>query len=195
MNSLDPAGPPYQFHEMRPLPVAPERLGDIQKWHAERICNGLRVQLVKRKGQVFLWSYDGGLISEQFPAVLVSAARLPDSVLDGELVAVQGNNVAALFVMVASDLLESAGTDWRRRPLHERRGKLHEVVYSMVLGVAEKPLIQVADVVRAPSWQTMAVARDQVRTEGTGGLVLKRRESVYGDLNHHSVGDHAWWIW
>ncbi len=192
---LDSAEAPYQFHEMRPLAGAPERLGDLHDWQAERLCNGLRVQLAKRDGQIFLWSYEGASISAQFPGLVASAARLADGVLDGELVAVRGNHVVASFVMIAYDLLELSGVDWRGRPLHARRSKLHEVVYSMVLGVAEKPLIQLADVVRAPSWQTLAVARDQARHDGTGSLVLKRRESVYGKPNDYASGDNVWWIW
>jgi len=149
VNTLDPAGHPYRFHEIRPLAVAPKQLGDLADWQAERICNGLRVQLVKRKAEVFLWSQDGVLISEQFPAVVVFAARLADSVLDAELVAVERNNAAPSFMLVACDLLESSGYDWRLRPQHVRRGKLHEVVYNVVLGVAERPLIHLGRRARA----------------------------------------------
>ena len=195
MNTLDPLGPPYCFHRMRPLTVAPEQLGDLADWQAERICNGLRVQLVKRNKEVFLWSHDGTLISAQFPAVVVFAARLADSVLDGELVALERNNAATSFVLVAYDLLESTGFDWRERPLYERRGKLHEVVYSVVLDGAERPFIRLADVVRAPSWQTLAVARDQTRQDCAGRLVLKRRESVYGRPSGGGSSGNDWLAW
>ncbi len=134
-------------------------------------------------------------MSAQFPSVVAAAAQLPDSVLDGELVAVQGRNAVSSFVMVASDLLESAGNDWRGRPLHERRGKLHEIVYSVVLGVDERPAIQLTDIIRAPSWPTLAIARDQARQDDTGGLILKGRESAYGELGNPTLGDNVWWVW
>jgi DNA ligase-1 len=100
-------------------------------------------------------------------------------------------------VFVAYDLLEMGGEDWRQRPLHERRAKLHEAVYSMVLGPHECHVIQLSDMVRAPSWATLALARDQSRKNGTEGLMLKRRDSAYGVGRTASGkgGGSDWWKW
>ena len=55
------------------------------------------------------------------------------------------------------------GEDWRERPLHERRTKLHEVVHSIPGGSR----FDTSGQVRAPSWETLAIARSRSREEGT----------------------------
>ncbi|MBC7624045.1 MAG: ATP-dependent DNA ligase [Aeromicrobium sp.] len=192
---------PYPFFLAHPLQDAPDTLGNVHDWQAEWKWDGIRGQLIKRQGQIFLWSRGDELVSEQFPEIISAAGRLSDVVLDGEILAMRDGKVlpfAALqkrlgrknpgkkvlsdtpVVFVAYDLLEVAGEDWRQRPLHERRTKLHEVVYCMVLGADERHVIQLSDIVRAPSWATLALARDQSRQNGTEGLMLKRRDSAYG---------------
>jgi DNA ligase-1 len=90
-------------------------------------------------------------------------------------------------IFLAFDLLELGGEDWRERPLMERRAKLHEIVHSIPGGSR----FDTSGQVRAPSWETLAIARSKSREEGTEGLMLKRRDSPYG------VGrpKGTWWKW
>jgi DNA ligase-1 len=166
------ASQPYPFFLAHPLQAAAETLGDVHDWQAEWKWDGIRGQLIKRQGQLFLWSRGEELVSAQFPEIINAATRLPDGVLDGEILAMRDGKVLPFtalqkrlgrknpgkkiqadtpVVFVAYDLLEVAGEDWRQRSLHERRTKLHELVYSMVLGPDERHVIQLSDIVRAPS--------------------------------------------
>jgi DNA ligase 1 len=52
-------------------------------------------------------------------------------------------------------------------------------------------LLQLSDIIRAPSWATLAIAREESRERGCEGLMLKRRDSVYGV--GRTRGD--WWKW
>ncbi|MFM7462016.1 MAG: ATP-dependent DNA ligase, partial [Burkholderiales bacterium] len=157
---------PYPFFLAHPLPGSPESLGVVDHWQAEWKWDGIRGQLIKRQGQLFLWSRGEELVSAQFPEIIAAAARLPDGVFDGEIISKRDGRVMPFtalqkrlgrrnpgkkiqadtpVVFVAYDLLEVGGDDWRQRPLHERRAKLHEVVYSMVLGPDERHVIQLSE--------------------------------------------------
>ena len=205
---------PYPFFLAHPVEGEPARLGDIGDWQAEWKWDGIRGQLVKRAGQVFLWSRGEELITAQFPEIVAaaSAATLPDCVLDGEVLAARDGRVLPFSalqkrlgrnhpgrkilagtpaIFLAYDLLELAGEDWRSRPLHQRRQDLHGLLYSLPLSDPRQVVLQLSDIVRAPSWETLAQARQQSRARGTEGLMLKRRESAYGV--GRTRGD--WWKW
>ena len=207
---------PYPFFLAHPLAIAFEsfeaELGPRSDWQAEWKWDGIRGQLVKRNGQVFLWSRGEELVSAQFPELLAAAAPLADCVLDGEILPMKDGQVMPFtalqkrlgrknpgkkiladnpVVFVAYDLLEVAGEDWRQRPLHERRARLHQLVYS----IADNTVLQLSDIVRAPSWVTLATARDESRQRGTEGLMLKRRDSVYGVGRAAGKNGNDWWKW
>lgn len=203
---------PYPFFLAHPLEAGPELLGPVADWQAEWKWDGIRGQLVKRQGHVFLWSRGEELISEQFPEIVTAAAALPDCVLDGEVLAARDGRILPFnalqkrlgrknpgkkvladtpAVLVTYDVLELAGEDWRSRPLHERRAKLHELIYSLPLRDQRESVLQLSDIVRAPSWATLTEAREESRARGTEGLMLKRRDSPYGV--GRTRGD--WWKW
>lgn len=210
------AAQPYPFFLAHPIEGDPATLGDCSDWQAEWKWDGIRAQLVKRQGGIHLWSRGEELISEQFPDLLAAAVALPEGVYDGEILAVaRENNTERVrpfadlqkrlgrkhpgkkvladtpVIFLAYDLLELQGEDWRPRPLHERRAQLHRLIYSLVIDPAGPRVLQLSDLVRAPSWETLALARQESRARGTEGLMLKRRDSAYGV--GRTRGD--WWKW
>jgi DNA ligase 1 len=187
-----------------PTDQQPQRLqtvlGDIQGWIAEWKWDGIRAQLIRRAGQVYLWSRGEEDLRPQFPELLAAAKRLPDVVLDGEiLVSVRGQvqpfaqlqarlnrkvTSAALMdavpvMMLVYDLLEHDGEDCRSLPLVERRQRLADIVYSIPWAANETLRFDVSSRVRAPSWETLAQARQAARALGAEGLMLKRALSAY----------------
>ncbi len=210
------ASQPYPFFLAHPIEGNPASLGDCADWQAEWKWDGIRGQLVKRQGGVHLWSRGEELISEQFPEILAAARVLPEGVYDGEILAVTraggeervrpfadlqkrlgrknpGKKILAdnPAIFLIYDLLELEGTDWRPQPLHERRTALHRLIYGLVIDPAGPRVLQLSDLVRAPSWETLALAREGSRARGTEGLMLKRRDSAYGV--GRTRGD--WWKW
>ncbi|WP_137974411.1 ATP-dependent DNA ligase [Pseudomonas sp. F(2018)] len=80
---------PFFLAHALQLPVEKfeESLGPVEAWQVEWKWDGIRAQLVKRDGRLWLWSRGEELISERFPELDELAARLPDgTVIDGELV-------------------------------------------------------------------------------------------------------------
>lgn len=199
---------PYPFFLAHPLEGPPESLGDRGDWLAEWKWDGIRAQLIRRGEVTALWSRGDEPIAGQFPEIMADARKLPDCVLDGEILAWKDGRVmpfAALqrrlgrknpgrkamtdspVIFLAFDLIEVVGEDWRERPLEERRARLKDIVHAIPGGSA----FDTSSQVRAPSWETLAIARSESRALGTEGLMLKRRDSAYGVGRPRG----AWWKW
>jgi DNA ligase-1 len=202
------AAHPYPFFLAHPLEGDPARLGERAEWLAEWKWDGIRAQLLRRREATALWSRGDEPIAGQFPEIMADAQKLPECVLDGEILAWKDGRVmpfAALqkrlgrknpgpkvmadspVVFLAFDLLEADGEDWRPRPLAERRARLADLLLSIPGGSR----FEVSSQVRAPTWETLAAARAQSRAMGTEGLMLKRIASPYGV--GRTRGD--WWKW
>ncbi|MFN3767068.1 MAG: ATP-dependent DNA ligase [Ectopseudomonas guguanensis] len=215
-------GQPYPFFLAHPLQQPLEQfdaqLGPASDWLVEWKWDGIRAQLVKRDGRLWLWSRGEELITERFPELHELAEALPDgSVLDGELVAwkepatgsdaVFGIQPFALLqqrigrktlskklleevpaALLAYDLLEWRGEDWRSRPQDERRAHLELLVAEV--GDAR---LQLSPQLTGRDWQDLARQREASRELGVEGMMLKRRDSLYGVGRTRDLG--LWWKW
>lgn len=197
---------PYPFYLASPLEGQADALGARGDWLAEWKWDGIRAQLIKRGGEIALWSRGEELITERFPEIAEAAAHLPDCVIDGELLAWKDHvlpfgelqkrigrkhvgrkildDVPARFL--AYDCLETAGEDIRQQPLRERRERMEKALAGVNPDrLAASPLLD------AGSWQALAEAREDSRGRGVEGLMLKAADSPY--LVGRRKG--AWWKW
>lgn len=167
---------PYAFQAAAALEEAPSPavLGPAEAWIAEWQWTGRRAQLVRRAGRTFLWSREPELLTARFPEIDAAAGFLSDgTVVDGELVAPQGAPAALL----AYDLLEEHGRDLRDRPLSERRERLA----AMLAGIpATADRLVLSPALEPAGWDAVAALRARARSEGAGGVILKRRDGRYG---------------
>ena len=203
------ASRPYPFLLAYPLEAALESLGDAADWQAEWKWDGIRAQLVRRAGGLWLWSRGEDLLAGRFPEVEASGAFLPDgTVIDGELLPwvagaplpfaqmqrrigrkALGKKILAEVpvTLMAYDLLEDRGEDVRALSLAERRVRLERLVAALPAGAA----VELSPIVASAGWPALAEARAAARTGGAEGLMLKRRASPYGVGRRR--GD--WWKW
>ena len=213
-------GQPYPFFLAHALQAPTEQfdslLGPVQDWQVEWKWDGIRAQVVKREGKLWIWSRGEELVTERFPELHSLEQALPDgTVLDGEIlvwkpgaapdsVAVQpfallqqrlgrktlGKKLLAdaPVVLQAYDLLEWHGEDWRNQPQHARRSQLERLVEEHPLApVLLSPLLHGQD------WADLARQREQSRSLGVEGLMLKQREALYGVGRTKDMG--LWWKW
>jgi DNA ligase-1 len=184
-------------------------LGDSADWQFEWKWDGIRAQVIRRGGAVYVWSRGDELINDAFPDLVAAGSTLPEgSVIDGEILVWQDERAAPFNALqkrlgrktpgkallaqapasiVAYDLLELDGRDVRMQPLVERREQLEALLAQP--GIS--PALRLSPVVRAADWDELAALRAQSRTLGVEGMMVKRRDSAYG------VGRirGAWWKW
>ena len=207
-----PIARPYPFHLAHQADFPLEDLGDVVDWQAEWKWDGIRAQVIKRAGQVFIWSRGEDLMTERFPEIETAARDLPDgTVLDGEVLPWDDNegvmpftvlqrrigrkNLSAKIlaeipvILQCYDILENGGADIRPLPLNERR-KLLEKTLAALNDDAKKTL-RPTDVVRAGSWDELAATRESSRARKVEGFMLKNLSSPYRTGRHR--GD--WWKW
>jgi DNA ligase-1 len=209
-------GLPYPFFLAHPLQTDPATLGVPSDWIIEWKWDGIRAQLVKRDGRVWLWSRGEDLITDRFPELATLGAALADgTVVDGEILAWEPGDDAPLpfarlqpritrktlskkvladspATFLAYDLLEADGRDLRITPLFERRAQLDALAAALGETLAVD-LLRVSPMVSAADWDALAVLRDESRGRGVEGLMLKGRESLYGVGRTKASG--TWWKW
>jgi DNA ligase-1 len=233
-------GQPYPFflaHALQqPVDQFENLLGPAENWQVEWKWDGIRAQVVKREGRLWIWSRGEELVTDRFPELHALVQCLPDgTVIDGEIVvwktpsdqegispdefalstpapqATQESTPAvqpfALLqqrigrktlgkkiledvpvVVLAYDLLEWQGHDWRSKPQHERRAQLEHVI----LG-AQSPVLMPSPVLSGKDWLDLGKQREASRSLGVEGMMLKARDSMYGVGRTKDMG--VWWKW
>lgn len=199
---------PYPFYLAYALEEDPHTLGDPNDWQVEWKWDGIRGEIIKRQGELFVWSRGEELMTEKFPEYHSLQEVLPNGIaLDGEIIPsidqkplpfailqtrIGRKNITkkqlqeAPIAFFAYDLLEYEGEDWRTRPLEERRAKLEELIIGF-----NHPALILSPVVSFDTWDELAALRNTSREMGAEGFMLKKKSSTY--QVGRKRGD--WWKW
>lgn len=206
-------GQPYPFFLAHGLAQPVEQfdalLGPPANWQVEWKWDGIRAQLVKREGRLWIWSRGEELVTERFPELHSLVSGLPDgTVIDGEIVvwkdAVQpfallqqriGRKTLSKKILeeapvavLAYDLLEYQGEDWRSHTQAERRAQLEHVIAQ-----CNQPVLLPSPLLTGNSWADLARQRESSRRLGVEGMMLKARDGLYGVGRTKDMG--VWWKW
>jgi DNA ligase 1 len=153
-----PVGQPFPFFLAHPLewPLIEfdARLGPPADWLVEWKYDGIRAQVVRQGGQVWIWSRGEELITERFPEVVALAEAWPDgSIVDGEILVWKDGRPAPFVLLqqrigrktltkkvlaeaparfIAYDLLAERGHDLRLWPQHRRRAALEALAAGLL---------------------------------------------------------------
>ncbi len=206
-------GQPYPFFLAHGLAQPVEQfdsiLGPPADWQVEWKFDGIRAQLVKREGRLWVWSRGEELLTERFPELHSLVSGLPDgTVIDGEIVvwkdSVQpfallqqriGRKTLSKKVLedapvavLAYDLLEYQGDDWRNHTQAERRTQLEQVI-----AACNQPVLLPSPLLEGQTWAALAEQREASRSLGVEGMMLKDRKGLYGVGRTKDMG--LWWKW
>ena len=206
-------GQPYPFFLAHGLAQPVEQfdtlLGSPADWQVEWKWDGIRAQLVKREGRLWIWSRGEELVTERFPELHSLVSGLPDgTVIDGEIVvwkdSVQpfallqqriGRKTLSKKVLedapvavLAYDLLEYQGEDWRNHIQAERRTRLEQVI-----AACNQAVLRPSPLLEGPTWEALAAQREASRSLGVEGMMLKDRSGLYGVGRTKDMG--LWWKW
>lgn len=227
------AGQPYPFFLAHALQIPTNEfqlsIGQPDNWQVEWKWDGIRSQLVKRDGEIWVWSRGEELVTDRFPELKVLVDYLPDgSVIDGEIVVwkhkknnvdialnianIELSNVNQVqtfallqqrigrktltakilenipVVMLAYDLLEWQGEDWRSKSQSTRREQLQKIVAQ-----CNQPQLKISALLTGESWQDLDRQRAASRNLGVEGMMLKLKDAQYGVGRTKDVG--VWWKW
>jgi DNA ligase-1 len=199
---------PYPFYLAYAIEDEVHTLGDPDQWQAEWKWDGIRGQMIKRNGELFVWSRGEELMTEKFPEYHTLKNHLPNGiVLDGEIIPSENGKplpfallqtrigrknvtkkqlIEAPITFFAYDLLEYEGKDLRESFLVERRALLERIVKHI-----NHPALLLSPVISFTSWDELTNLRMQSRNMGSEGIMLKRKQSIY--QVGRKRGD--WWKW
>ncbi|RFD34610.1 ATP-dependent DNA ligase [Pseudomonas sp. GL93] len=206
-------GQPYPFFLAHGLAQPVEQfdtlLGSPVDWQVEWKFDGIRAQLVKREGRLWVWSRGEELLTERFPELHSLVSGLPDgTVIDGEIVvwkdSVQpfallqqriGRKTLSKKVLedapvavLPYDLLGDQGDDWRNHTQAERRTQLEQVI-----AACNQPVLLPSPLLEGKTWAALAEQREASRSLGVEGMMLKDRNGLYGVGRTKDMG--LWWKW
>ncbi len=198
---------PYPFCLAFPAENPTETLGNLSDYQVEWKWDGIRIQLIKRSNEVFLWSRGEELITDKFPEIVAAAQDLPNGiVIDGELLSFKDGSVqsfallqtrisrktltkkileVAAVAVFAYDLLEHNNQDIRELPLKERRKLLEDVLPASNLLITPSPILV------ETNWAALAELRKNSEVEKAEGLMLKTLSAPYATGRKRGY----WWKW
>lgn len=207
-NPADQLSKPYPFYLAYALESEPQKLGNPADWYAEHKWDGIRAQLIRRGGELYIWTRGEELVTDRYPEFQPLIESIPNGVvLDGELLPFIDGEIGTFYdlqkrigrrniskkltekipvILKAYDLLEFEGKDMRTLPYQKRREKLDELVKS-----TNSPQLHLSNLVSFDSWKQLAIERNRAREMKSEGLMLKRKEATY--KIGRKKGD--WWKW
>ena len=207
-STQDDSSKPLPFCLAHPLQEDCSNLGDHSNWIAEWKWDGIRAQFVRDQNQLLIWSRGEELLTENFPDLVRPAMSLPENtILDGEILPWDGTkilrfqdlqkrinrkNPSGKFLdqnkacYVAFDVLRLKNQDLTNTPLKTRKEILFEL-----LPKGNQHIISVAESLHHDSWEKLKLLRNQSRTLGVEGLMLKDMEGKY--TQGRVTGN--WWKW
>jgi DNA ligase-1 len=210
---------PYPFFLAYPIQETSEKqkspdelkiaLGDEAEWQAEWKWDGIRSQLIKRAGEIFIWSRGEDLATDKFPELHPFLKALPDgTVIDGELLSFKNGQPLPFNVLqtrigrknlskkileespvavIAYDCMEYKGEDIRYKSQAERR----EILEQLQAAAPYPELFNLSKLIPFTTWEELAKIREQSRAVIAEGIMLKRKSAAY--QVGRKRGD--WWKW
>src|SRR6201991_1020671 len=202
-SASDDISRPYPFFLAYPIQETSEKqkttgelqiaLGDAAEWQAEWKWDGIRSQLIKRDGQIFIWSRGEDLATDKFPELHPFLKALPDgTVLDGEILSFKDGlpmpfNVLQTRIgrknlskkmleespvaLIAYDCLEYNGEDIRNKTQSVRR----ELLEQLQEATPYPEIFRISVLIGFNSWDELTAIRERSREMIAEGIMLKRK--------------------
>ncbi|MGF6198510.1 ATP-dependent DNA ligase [Pseudomonas laurylsulfatiphila] len=217
-------GQPYPFFLAHALSSPVEQfealLGPARHWQAEWKWDGIRAQVIKRGGRLWIWSRGEELVTERFPELDSLILGLPDgTVIDGEIVAWKSAPTGAekafepavqpfalLQQRIGRKTLDRKILDevpvvlfafdlleWQGEDWRNRSQAERRAQLERVAGACANPRLHLSPLLTGDTWLDLARQREASRALGVEGLMLKARDALYGVGRTRDMG--VWWKW
>ncbi len=207
-NSNDEDMQAYPFMSANVIPEDFTSLPNAAEYAVEYKWDGLRVQIIKRLGKIYIWSKNGELLTDKFPEFDYLKNVVEDGfVLDGEVIPydnkplnfqllknrlnrknVQKNKLEECPIsFFAYDILEYQSNDCRKNTYIERQVLLSNLIQSFEnnFNIKISPSSQPKD------WNEVIAMRQDAKNHFAEGIILKPKNSTYCDDSDNKT----WWKW
>jgi len=187
----------------------------INDFQFEWKYDGIRMQLIKRSGNVSLWTRGQELVNESFPELVEKMLHIKDDfVLDGELLVWNFKEQIAFdfsllqkrinrksptrsiqkkypIIFIAYDLLEINGRDIREIKLENRRIKLEKYFSKWQIKTENNisDICKICDLIFPKDWPDALTYKEKSRENNTEGLIIKKKTSMYSSGRKKGI----WW--
>ena len=188
---------------------------EIKDYQFEWKWDGIRIQLIKRLGNLSIWTRGQELVNESFPELLKKISYIKDDfVLDGEILVWDFNeNVPLNFsflqkrinriapskliqnkypiIFIAYDLLEIKGVDKRAIKLEQRRTDLEKFFFKWQNEAGENisDILKISNLLFPNNWKEAEKFKISSRENNTEGLIIKNKSSIYSSGRKKGI----WW--
>ncbi len=187
----------------------------INDFQFEWKYDGIRMQLIKRSGNVSLWTRGQELVNESFPELVEKMSQITDDfVLDGELLVWNFKEQIAFdfsllqkrinrksptksiqikypIIFIAYDLLEINGRDIREIKLENRRIELEKYFSKWQIKTENNisDIFKICDLIFPKNWPDALTFKEKSRENNTEGLIIKKKTSIYSSGRKKGI----WW--
>lgn len=187
----------------------------INDFQFEWKYDGIRIQIIKRSGNVSLWTRGQELVNESFPELVEKISYIKDDfVLDGELLVWNFKEQIAIdfsflqkrinrksptrsiqikypIIYIAYDLLEINGRDIREIELENRRNDLEKYFTKWQKQTENKisDILKICDLIYPKDWSNALTYKEKSRENNTEGLIIKKKDSIYTSGRKKGI----WW--
>ena len=209
---------PYPFYLAYALEAEPETLGEPADWQAEWKWDGIRGQIIKRQGELFVWSRGEELMTEKFPEYNLVHHWLPDGVcIDGEIITLSTATEEMPLEMgflpmpfaslqtrigrktISKKQLKDAPVgfiaydllEWQGQDVRQKSLIERRALLQELFDYQHPPHFVLSPIIPFENWEKLVETRSHSRDLHAEGLMLKRKDSVY--KVGRKVGD--WWKW
>ena len=201
------ASRPYPFYLAHA--ISESDLGSlvVDEWTAEWKWDGIRGQLIRRNGEIFLWSRGEELITDKFPEFSNFNLGGHNFVIDGEIIGwkedkpldfqslqtrIGRKNISKKIQqetpvkIIAYDMLELDNQDIRKLRFDERR----KILENLLLNGDESKVI-LSPQLSFKNLDSLYEWRSKSREVGAEGLMLKKKDGIY----HTGRKSGEMWKW
>ncbi len=187
----------------------------INDFQFEWKYDGIRIQLIKRSGNVSLWTRGQELVNESFPELVEKMSNIKDDfVLDGELLVWNFKEQIAFdfsllqkrinrksptrsiqieypIIFIAYDILEINGKDIREIKLENRRIELEKYFSKWQMKTENNisDIFKICDLIYPKDWSDAFTYKEKSRENNTEGLIVKKKNSIYASGRKKGI----WW--
>ncbi len=187
----------------------------INDFQFEWKYDGIRIQLIKRSGNVSLWTRGQELVNESFPELVEKMLDIKDDfVLDGELLVWNFKEQIAFdfsllqkrinrksptrsiqikypIIFIGYDLIEINGRDIREIKLENRRIELEKYFSKWQIKTKNNisDIFKICDLIFPKDWADVLIYKEKSRENNTEGLLIKKKTSIYSSGRKKGI----WW--